>query len=70
MFWLAIGLGICALSWMAGRAHSRHLDRMQRAQRIAFGAINQRNARERKRDFIPALIAAWVVSLHWGWPVA
>jgi hypothetical protein len=70
MIWVAIGLGICALNWVAGRAHSRHLDRMQRAQRIAFGAINQRNARKRKRDFIPLLIAVLVVSIavapHWG----
>jgi hypothetical protein len=74
MFWLAIALAIIALFWETGRAHSRHLDRMQHAQRIAFGRVNEPTARDRNRDFNPLLTALWIASiafaLHSGWPTA
>lgn len=73
MFWLAIVLGVVALFCAAGRAHSRHLDRMQHVQRIAFGRFNEPTASDRKRDFNPLLTAMWIASiafaLHSGWAI-
>jgi hypothetical protein len=70
MIWLIMALGVSLTVVLAGRAHSRHLDRVDERSRAIANLVGDYRARqaEQSNDGFPSRLIHSAPSLAWDGP--